>query len=137
MYAYVGEKITLPSATKDGYTFKGWSDGTNTYAAGANYTVEGNVTLTAQWEAIQYTITLTNNGWSSPTVNGVANNQKAYAGDKITFTVTNGSGIFASEKTITVKAADGTELYTGKVSKGATVNVEFTMPVGNVTITIS
>ncbi|MFZ9334212.1 MAG: InlB B-repeat-containing protein, partial [Ilumatobacteraceae bacterium] len=39
--------------TRSGKTFGGWSDGTNTYAAGATYpssgTVTGNVTLTATW----------------------------------------------------------------------------------------
>ena len=39
--------------TRSGKTFGGWSDGTNTYAAGVTYpssgTVTGNVTLTATW----------------------------------------------------------------------------------------
>ena len=39
----------LPSATKDGYTFDGWNDGTQTYAAGANYTVSDDVEFIAQW----------------------------------------------------------------------------------------
>lgn len=37
---------------KTGYKFAGWSDGVNTYAAGATYTVSTDVTLTAQWEVI-------------------------------------------------------------------------------------
>ena len=45
--------ITLASApTKTDYTFDGWSDGTTTYQAGASYTVNGNVTFTAQWTEI-------------------------------------------------------------------------------------
>lgn len=33
-----------------GFSFNGWSDGTNTFAAGDNYTVaSANITLTAQW----------------------------------------------------------------------------------------
>ena len=48
-----GSTFTLASAdgiTKDGYTFAGWNDGTNTYAAGATYTMPANnITLTAQW----------------------------------------------------------------------------------------
>ena len=36
--------------TKSGYTFAGWNDGANTYAAGATYTMPANdVILTAQW----------------------------------------------------------------------------------------
>jgi uncharacterized repeat protein (TIGR02543 family) len=53
-----GEKITLPSGityTRTGYTFVGWnteSDGTgDSYAVGEEYTVTGNVTFYAQWEA--------------------------------------------------------------------------------------
>lgn len=45
-----GEEVTLAAApTKDGYTFTGWSDGTNTYQPGATLTVNGDITLTAQW----------------------------------------------------------------------------------------
>jgi uncharacterized repeat protein (TIGR02543 family) len=48
-----GTTITLADApTKTDYTFDGWSDGTTTYQAGASYTVNGNVTFTAQWTEI-------------------------------------------------------------------------------------
>ena len=47
-----------PTPTRAGYTFNGWSDGTNTYGAGATYVVgSSNITLTAQWSAISYTVT--------------------------------------------------------------------------------
>ena len=36
--------------TKDGYVFKGWSDGKNTYQPGDAVSVTANITLTAQWE---------------------------------------------------------------------------------------
>jgi len=45
-----GTSITLPTApTKSGNIFKGWKTGNTTLAAGASYTVVGNVTFTAQW----------------------------------------------------------------------------------------
>ncbi len=48
-----GTSITLAAApTKTDYTFDGWNDGSTTYEAGANYTVNGNVTMTAQWTEI-------------------------------------------------------------------------------------
>ena len=51
-------KINLASApSKTGHSFGGWDDGTTTYEAGAEYTVTGNVTMTAQWTANPYTIT--------------------------------------------------------------------------------
>ena len=48
-----GEEITLANApTKDGFDFDGWNDGNNTYDAGDEYTVNGNVTFTAQWTEV-------------------------------------------------------------------------------------
>ena len=44
-----GATVTLPTPVRDGYTFQGWSDGENVYPAG-DYTVPGDVTLTAQWK---------------------------------------------------------------------------------------
>ena len=50
-----GQHITLPAApvrTNDQnwvYDFQGWSDGTSTYAAGADYEVTDDVTFTATW----------------------------------------------------------------------------------------
>ena len=48
-----GTAITLAAApTKTDYTFDGWNDGTTTHQAGASYTVNSNVTMTAQWTEI-------------------------------------------------------------------------------------
>ena len=45
-----GEVIQLPAAlTATGFTFESWSDGTNTFAAGADYTVNESVTFKAMW----------------------------------------------------------------------------------------
>ena len=44
--------------TRPGYSFVGWNDGANTYAAGATYTMGvNNVTLTAQWTADLHIVT--------------------------------------------------------------------------------
>lgn len=54
-----GTEITLAADdtySKEGYTFMGWSDGVNTYAAGAKYEVNSDVTFTAQW-AQNFTVT--------------------------------------------------------------------------------
>ncbi len=48
-----GQKITLAdqgTMVKGDLVFHGWNDGTQTYAAGADYTVGANVTLTAVWK---------------------------------------------------------------------------------------
>ena len=45
-----GTTIQLADApSKDGFDFAGWSDGTTTYDDGDSYTVNSNVTFTAQW----------------------------------------------------------------------------------------
>jgi uncharacterized repeat protein (TIGR02543 family) len=68
-----GSTFTTPSNTysRTGYTFAGWSDGTNTYAAAATYpstgTVSGNVTLTATWSANTNTVTFNSNFGTSTT----------------------------------------------------------------------
>jgi hypothetical protein len=47
-----GTSITLADApTKPHYNFNGWKSGEITYNAGASYTVNSNVTFTAQWES--------------------------------------------------------------------------------------
>ncbi|MDE6441209.1 MAG: InlB B-repeat-containing protein [Clostridia bacterium] len=49
-----GTDITLAanSLTREGYTFVGWDDGSNLYAAGKTYSVpNANVTLTARWKS--------------------------------------------------------------------------------------
>ena len=44
-----GSTFTLPTVTKSGYAFLGWSDGLNTYPAGTVITLTSNVTYTASW----------------------------------------------------------------------------------------
>lgn len=57
-----GAEVVLPAApaAATGWLFAGWSDGSETYEAGAAYTVESNVTITALWDQIptaNYTVT--------------------------------------------------------------------------------
>jgi len=49
-------KLASYSGTKDGYTFGGWNDGENDYAAGTDYTVgDGDVFFTAIWNKVDVT----------------------------------------------------------------------------------
>ncbi|MGN0683074.1 MAG: InlB B-repeat-containing protein, partial [Oscillospiraceae bacterium] len=41
--------ITLPTPTREGYTFVKWNDGMTDHNAGDSYTITGDVTLTASW----------------------------------------------------------------------------------------
>lgn len=67
-FATVNEEKTagtynLPSATKAGWDFAGWNDGTTTYEANEEYTVLAAVTFTAQWTEITTgSIVFGNNG---------------------------------------------------------------------------
>ncbi len=46
-----------PTPSRAGYNFAGWSDGGDTYTAGSMYVIgSSNVTLTAQWTAIDYSV---------------------------------------------------------------------------------
>jgi uncharacterized repeat protein (TIGR02543 family) len=62
----IGDTFTVKAAPiRAGYTFTNWSDGARTYFAGDTYTVASNdVTLTAQWSAINYSITYDLNGFA-------------------------------------------------------------------------
>jgi len=55
----IGATIILPSTSRNGYTFEGWfsaiSGGTKVGGAGNYYTVNGNITLYAQWRLVNNT----------------------------------------------------------------------------------
>ena len=80
--------ITIASntLTKTGYTFTGWSDGTNIVQPGSSYTIAGDTIFTAQWSVL-YTITYAlNNGTGTiPTQSDVASGG--------TFTIAPSTGI--------------------------------------------
>ena len=65
---YIGDSFTVSSASgfaRTGYAFSGWNDGTNLYAAGSTYTLSSSdVTLTAQWTGLSYSVTYLANGGS-------------------------------------------------------------------------
>jgi uncharacterized repeat protein (TIGR02543 family) len=71
-YYSVGDPLTLPGATKPGFTFAGWftaaSGGTLIGPAGAAYSPNSNITLYAQWTGISYSITYNGNGNTSGSV---------------------------------------------------------------------
>lgn len=63
--------VTLPTPTRSGYTFQGWSTtsgGSVAYSGGASYTPSSNVTLYAVWKQNLVTLTLKNSaGWTDST----------------------------------------------------------------------
>ena len=63
------DTIKLPDpGTRAGHTFTGWSDGTNTYSVGDDFTVNRSVTLTAQWAPVTYTVSFDGNYVGSPAI---------------------------------------------------------------------
>ena len=63
---------TVRPLDKVGYTFEGWTDGSNTYVpediSTGTFDITGNTTLTAIWEPIKYTVTYLAGGAASGTV---------------------------------------------------------------------
>ncbi len=78
-----GAQVTVPAdPTKTGYTFLGWSadGGTTKYKYNDKVTVTANVTYTAQWEAITYTVTFDVNAGSDDVANAPAPQTVNYGG---------------------------------------------------------
>ena len=125
-----GDVFTLHDGTTDitapdGKEFDGWSDGTSTYAGGAEYTMpDDDVILTAQWRtpAVKYHVTYELNGGTGTTPT------QADTEEGGSFTLHDGiTDITAPDGKKFVAWNDGTKNYDG--------GAEYTMPGENVTLT--
>ena len=104
--------VTLPTPTRTGYTFKGWStSSTATTGTTGSYTPTGNVTLYAIWQINTYTVSYNANGGS-----GAPGNQTKTYGVTLTLSSTKPtkSSSSAGSYTITLKAN-----YTGGTDPSA------------------
>ena len=104
--------VTVPTATRTGYTFKGWS---GVGGAGTKYTPTSNVTLTATWEANNIPITYKSDN-STLGSGSVAYDKSLtladYSNKKTGYTFVNWS--CSNGKTFTNKASvKGSDLSTG------------------------
>ena len=121
-----GATVTLEATPNEGYKFVEWdvkkSDGGESVTVTDNkFTMPaGNVTVTATFQAIDYTITI------SGTTNGTvtADKEKANIGEEVTLTVTPNAGYELAD--LTVKAGETIITVTDN---------KFTMPAGNVVVT--
>ena len=122
VYHYQDEVTVLSDEpTRTGYTFAGWSDGTNIYEAEGTFDMPADdVTLTAQWTAIDYTVTYSGNGNRG----GVVPDAATYHYEDV---VTISSGKPTRSGYTFAGWSDGTDTYNG----GDT----FVMPAGDVTLT--
>ena len=115
-YMLEGTTLILTEPTKNGYTFDGWTgEGIN----GGTFTMgSSNVTISASWNVINYTITYNLNG-------GSGNNPASYNIDTTTFTLTNptktgytfngwtGSNGSSPQTSVTIsKGSQGDKTYT-------------------------
>ena len=131
--------VILPTPTRSGsYAFRYWTDGTTTYAAGAEYTVTKEATLTAVW---RYT------GSSSSSSSGSSSSRYTVSAPSAangSVSVTPSSASKGTTVTITVKPDDGYELdkltITDKdgnrlsLSDKGNGKYTFTMPSGKVNV---
>ena len=123
-----GTSITLADApTKTDYTFNGWNDGNTTYEAGASYTVNEDVTMTAQWtenssgtgENVQWVLTSLAELTSSDVFVIVGNNGSNYA-------MSNDNGTGSAPKAVAVAIEN--DAITGEIAD----NIQWTIS-GNAT----
>ena len=144
-YAAAGSSVTLPTApTKTGFTFQGWSDGSQTYNAGATYVVPTqSTTLTAQWGTESDLPTIDDSGSSGGSgsttyavsvetaTNGTVSvsPRNASKGATVTITVTPNEGYVLG--TLTATDANGDTISLTNAGNG---KYTFTMPSSKVTI---
>ena len=127
--------VILPTPTRSGrYAFRYWTDGTNTYAAGSEYTVTKEATLTAVW---RYTGSSSSGTTSSYPVsvprfdNGSVSVTPGSAskGTTVTLTVKPDEGYALDKLTVTDK--DGNRLSLSDKGDG---KYTFTMPGSKVSV---
>lgn len=130
--------VILPTPTRSGrYAFRYWTDGTNTYAAGSEYTVTKEATLTAVW---RYTGSSSSGTTSSYPVsvprfdNGSVSVTPGSAskGTTVTLTVKPDEGYALDKLTVTDK--DGNRLSLSDKGDG---KYTFTMPGSKVSVVAS
>ncbi len=117
---------------KDKHYFVGWTDGTNVYQAGDTYTVgTTNITFTAIWEEITYTITYI--GGDNATGVAPIENDKV---EGATFVIAENT--FTKDKHYFVGWNDGTNVYLpGDTYTVGTTNITFTAIWEEITYTIT
>ncbi len=115
-----GGSFKLPAEpSRSGYTFVGWSDGTNTYDPGDSVPITGNVTFTAVWQAINI-----------PDPNGITVTQPANG----TIRVNPSNGSTGTLITVTATPDEGYELAYITVDGEKITGNTFRMPDKAVTV---
>ena len=131
--------VILPTPTRSGsYAFRYWTDGTNNYAAGSEYTVTKEATLTAVWRYTGSSSSSSSSSSYSVSVPAAANGsvsvtpRSASKGTTVTITVKPNDGYELNKLTVTDK--DGNRLSLSDKGNG---KYTFTMPDGKVSVDAS
>ena len=131
--------FVLPTPTRSGsYAFRYWTDGTTTYAAGAEYTVTKEATLAAVWSYTGSSSSSSSSSSYSVSVPSAANGsvsvtpRSASKGTTVTITVKPNDGYELNKLTVTDK--DGNRLSLNDQGNG---KYTFTMPSGKVSVEAS
>lgn len=109
--------VTLPTATRTGYTFKGWNTNSSaTTGTTGSYTATGNVTLYAIWELNSYTLTISQGSGSTIVVKKgstqLSNGATIYYNDVLTITFSANTGYNLSTHTVNNTAFTSGNTYT-------------------------
>lgn len=128
--------VILPTPTRSGsYAFRYWTDGTTTYAAGAEYTVTKEATLTAVWSYTGSSSSSSSSTRYTVSVPSVANGSvsvtptSATKGTTVTITVKPNEGYELGKLTVTDQSGNRLSL----TDKGNGKHT-FTMPAGKVSV---
>ena len=128
--------VILPTPTRSGsYAFRYWTDGTNTYAAGSEYTVTKEATLTAVWRYTGSSSSSSSSTRYTVSVPSVANGSvsvtptSATKGATVTITVKPNEGYELGKLTVTDQSGNRLSL----TDKGNGKHT-FTMPAGKVSV---
>ena len=128
--------VILPTPTPSGrYAFVHWTDGTKTYAGGADYTVTKNATLTAVWRRTSSSSSSSSSTRYTVSVPSVANGSvsvtptSATKGATVTITVKPNEGYELGKLTVTDQSGNRLSL----TDKGNGKHT-FTMPAGKVSV---
>lgn len=116
-----GQSVTLPNATRSGYTFNGWftssSGGSYVGTAGNSYTPSSSITLYAQWSLNTWTVSFNGNGGTTPS----------------SITVTQGQSLTLPNSTRTGYTLNGWYTAASGGSYVGTYNTSYT-PSSNITL---
>lgn len=131
-----GQSCTVQATANTGYTFLQWTENGEQVSTNANYTftVTGNRTLVAQFQAQSYTITASSNPTNGGSVSGGGNYNY---GQSCTLTATTNSGYSFTNWTENGSVVSTNANYTFTVTSNRTLVANFTVNPQNYTVSVS